>query len=178
MVVVLWELQWVGNFVLLNQRLGVVEIPLWFPSVFHSAVSLPSDEEGPMTRSSSVADDCFYLIFFFSINKIQWQLEIVGTVFHGFFIRQEKRDMEDRVNFPSRRDVKMKSCAGDYFFYLKGASSFHLEFLRSAHLEVSGLKPDFISNLPRGEFRHYPLLHFLLSHFMGSLHVITGIRQA
>ena len=66
-VVVLRKVQWSGNFVLGDQGLGIAEVPFWFPGVLSSRISLPSDQEGATTRLSSVSEDCFDLIFFFTI---------------------------------------------------------------------------------------------------------------
>ena len=57
-----------------------------------------------MSGFSLVSDDHFDLVFFFSVNKVQWWLGIIRAVFHSFPISQEKRGMEDRMNFPLRRD--------------------------------------------------------------------------
>ena len=75
-----------GDFVLPDQGLGIAKISFWFPSVFSSGVSLPSDKESPMTGSSPVSDDCSDLIFFFTIYKVQWWLEVVGTMLHSFLV--------------------------------------------------------------------------------------------
>ena len=73
-----------------------------------------------------------------------------------FLISREKGGMEDRVNLPSRRNTKVEGHARNDFFNLKGASSFHLEFLGSVHVEVGGLKPDHISYFPWGECYVWP----------------------
>ena len=62
-------------------------------------------------------------------------------------------------------------------FHSEGASSLHLELLRAIHMEVGGLEPDFVSNLPRGEFGGYPLFHFLLGYLVGGLSIVTGSRS-
>ena len=67
MVVVLWKVQWSGDFVLGDQGLGIAKVPFCFPGVLGSRISLPSDQEGAMTRLSSVSEDYFNLIFFFAI---------------------------------------------------------------------------------------------------------------
>ena len=66
-VVVLRKVQWLGDFVLDDQELGVAEVPFWFPSVLSSRISLPSNQEGVMTGLSSVFKDCFDFIFFLAL---------------------------------------------------------------------------------------------------------------
>ena len=82
--------------------------------------------------------------------------------------------MEDGVNFPSRRKPKAESCAGDDFFHFKWAGLFHLELFGSIHVEVGCFEPDFVSHLPGGEFSGYLFSHLLLSHFVGSLGIISS----
>ena len=67
MVVVLWKVQQLGDFVLSDQGLGIAEVPFWFPGVLGSRVSFPSDQEGVTTGLSSVSEDHFDFIFFFTI---------------------------------------------------------------------------------------------------------------
>ena len=85
--------------------------------------------------------------------------------------------MEDGVNPPPRGDLEVEGHVGDDFLHLKGTSSFHLEFLWSVHVEVGGFEPDFVSYFPRGEFRGYPVFHFLLGHFVGSLGILLSGGQ-
>ena len=66
-VVVLRKVQWLGNFVLGDQGLGIAEVPFWFPGVLGSRISLPSDQEGVTTGLSSVSEDRFDFIFFFTV---------------------------------------------------------------------------------------------------------------
>ena len=59
--------------------LGIFQIPFWDPRVFFGRVSLPSDQEGTSRRSSAVAYDLFYFIFFFSIDKVRrWHGEVLA----------------------------------------------------------------------------------------------------
>ena len=67
-VVVLRKVQWSGDFVFSDQGLGIAEVPFWFPGILSSRISLPSDQEGVMTGLSSVSEDHFDFIFFFTIN--------------------------------------------------------------------------------------------------------------
>ena len=94
-----------------------------------------------------------------------------------FPISCEKGGMEDRVNLPSRGNMKLEGCVRDDFLDLKGAGSFHLEFLGSVHVEVGGLKPDLISYFPWGELRGYPLLHLLLGDLVSSLGIVMSGRE-
>ena len=82
--------------------------------------------------------------------------------------------MEDRVNLPPRGDMEAEGCAGDYFFDLKGAGSFHLELFGPIHMEVGCFEPNLISHFPRGKFGGYPFFHLLLGYFVGGLGVIMG----
>ena len=67
-VVVLREVQWLGNFVLDDQELGVAKVPFWFPGVLSCRIPFPSDQEGVATGLSSMSEDRFDFIFFFTIN--------------------------------------------------------------------------------------------------------------
>ena len=97
-------------------------------------------------------------------------------MFRCFLIGCKKGGMEDGMNLPSRGDTEVEGRAGDDLFNFKGASSLHLEFLWSVHMKVGGFKPEFVSYFPRGEFGGYPFLHFLLSHLMGGLGIVTSSR--
>ena len=66
-VVVLGKVQWLGDFVLGDQGLGVAKVLFWFPGVLSYGISLPPDQEGVMTRLPSVSKDHFNFIFFFAI---------------------------------------------------------------------------------------------------------------
>ena len=94
----------------------------------------------------------------------------------GFLIGHEKGGMEDRVNLPSGGDAEAEGHAGDDLFYFEWTGSFHLELLRSIHVEVGCFEPDLISNLPGCEPRGYLFPHLLLSHFVGSLGIVSGSR--
>ena len=55
------------------------QVPLRDPRVFFSGVSLPSDQEGTGRRSSAVAYDLFYFIFFFPVDKVRrWHREVLA----------------------------------------------------------------------------------------------------
>ena len=82
--------------------------------------------------------------------------------------------MENGVDLPSRGDSEMEDCARDNFLHLEWTSLFHLEFLRSIHVEVSGFEPDLVSFPPRSELGGYSFLHFLLGDLVGSLGVVSG----
>ena len=58
---------WSGDFILHDQELGISEVSFWFPSVLCGGVSLPPDQEGATTRSSSMSEDHFYFIFLFAV---------------------------------------------------------------------------------------------------------------
>ena len=95
-------------------------------------------------------------------------------MFWGFLISREKGGMEDRMDLPLGRYSEAESHVEDDFFHLERTGSFHLEFLGSVHVEVGSLKPDFISYFPWSELGGYSLLHFLLSHLVGSLGILPG----
>ena len=67
-VVVLREVQWLGDFVLSDQGLGVAEVPFWFPGVLNCGISFPPDQEGVAIGLPSVSKDHFDLIFLFAVN--------------------------------------------------------------------------------------------------------------
>ena len=75
-------------FVRSEGGLGMFQIPLRDPRVFFSRVSLPSDQEGTSCRSSAVAYDLFYFIFFFSIAKVRGRCGEVLAVDLVFAIRR------------------------------------------------------------------------------------------
>ena len=85
--------------------------------------------------------------------------------------------MEDRVNLPLRGDAETEGRSGDDLFYFKQTGLFHLELFGSIHVEVGCFKPHFISDFPRGKFRRYLFLHFLLSHLVGGLSIISSSGQ-
>ena len=59
--------------------LGIFQIPFWDPGVFFGQVSFPSDQEGMSRRSSAVAYDLFYFIFFFTVDKVRgWCGEVLS----------------------------------------------------------------------------------------------------
>ena len=60
--------------------LGMFQIPLRDPRVFFGRVSLPSDQEGTGCRSSAVAYDLFYFVFFFAVDKVRgWRREVLAV---------------------------------------------------------------------------------------------------
>ena len=63
-MVVLREVNQLGDFVLNDQGLGVAKIPFWFPGVLSCRVPFPSDQEGTTTGFSPVSENCFNFIFF------------------------------------------------------------------------------------------------------------------
>jgi len=52
--------------------LGIFEIPLRDPRIFFGGVSFPSDQEEAVSRGSTVAENLFNFVFFFSLDKIRW----------------------------------------------------------------------------------------------------------
>ena len=72
--------------------------------------------------------------------------------------------MEDRVNLPPRGDMETEGCAGDYFFDLEGAGSFHLELFGPIHMEVGCFEPNLISHtafhlhIP-SQWKIHPIFH-------------------
>ena len=94
-------------------------------------------------------------------------------MFRCLLIGCEKGGMEDGVNFLPRGDVEVEGCVGYYFLYLKGTHSFHLEFLGSVHVEVSGLEADSVSYFPESKLGGYLFLHLLLGHLVHSLSLVT-----
>ena len=59
--------------------LGVFQIPFRDPGVFFGRVSLPSDQEGMGRRSSTVAYDFLYFVFFFPVDKVRgWRREVLA----------------------------------------------------------------------------------------------------
>ena len=67
-VIIFRKVEWPSNFVLGDQGLGIAEVPFWFPSVFCCGVSLPSDQEGVVTRSSPMSKDHLDFILLFAVN--------------------------------------------------------------------------------------------------------------
>ena len=84
--------------------------------------------------------------------------------------------MEDRVDLPPRGNAEMEGHVGDNFLNFKRTGSFHLELLGSVHVEVGGLKSDFVPSFPGSKFGGYPLLYFLLGYLVDSLGIISSSR--
>ena len=62
--------------------LGIFQVPFRDPGVFFGRVSFPSDQEGAGGRSSAMAYDLFYFVFFFSIDKVRgWRREVLSVDF-------------------------------------------------------------------------------------------------
>ena len=53
-----------------------------------------------------------------------------------FLVGGKEQCMEDRVDLPLGRNVEVECRSRDNLFNLKQASSLHLEFLGSIHMEV------------------------------------------
>ena len=79
-----------------------------------------------------------------------------------FLVDGKERCVEDRVNFPLRRDPKAEGCSRYDLFDFKRTSSLHLEFLGPIHVKIGGFQPDFLSYFPWGVFGGYPFFHSLL----------------
>ena len=60
----------------------------WFPCVVTFRVPFPFDEilESSSPSMTSVVNDAFHFIFFFSINQVRWWSGEVGSVCCGFLI--------------------------------------------------------------------------------------------
>ena len=59
--------------------LCMFQVPFRDPGVFFGGVSLPSDQEGAGCRGSAVADNLFYFVFFFAIDKVRgWHREVLA----------------------------------------------------------------------------------------------------
>ena len=86
-----------------------------------------------------MSQDTVYLIFLFSINKVWWQSEIVGSMFHSLLVGSQERCVEDWVDLPSGRDVKMEHHAGHHFFDFERSDSPYLELFGSFHMEIGCL---------------------------------------
>ena len=97
-------------------------------------------------------------------------------MFRGLLIGGEKRGVENRVDLPLGGDAETECRSRDDLFDLKWASSFHLKFLGSVHVEVGSFQPDLFSYFPRGVLGGYSLFHFLLGQFVGGLGVILSGR--
>ena len=82
----------------------------------------------------------------------------------SLYVGSEKGGVEDRVNLPLRGDVEVECHAGDSLLYFEGTCSFHLEFLRSVHVEVGGLKPDLVFYSTGSELGGYSFLHLSLGY--------------
>ena len=74
-------------FICSEGGLGMFQIPLRDPRVFFGRVSLPSDQERTSCRSSAVAYDLFYFVFFFSFDKVRGRCGEVFAMDLVFAIR-------------------------------------------------------------------------------------------
>ena len=63
------------------------QVPFWDPGVFFGQVSFPSDQEGMGRQRSTVANDLFDFVFFFSIDKVRRWCREVPAVDLVFVIR-------------------------------------------------------------------------------------------
>ena len=70
-----------------------------------------------------VFQDRFDFILLFSMYKVRWGLEIVGTVFCCLLICGEERGMEDKVDLPPGRNVGVECSVGDHFLNFKWPSA-------------------------------------------------------
>ena len=77
-------LKLVSSFILFQDFSGVVKILFWFPSIFACSVSFLFDKIGSSFSASSMGNDCFYLVFRLSFNKVRWWLDEVFSV--GFSV--------------------------------------------------------------------------------------------
>ena len=60
-------------------RVGMLQILLRDPRIFFGQVFLPSDQEEMGRRSSVVAYNLFYFVFFFPVNKVRrWHWEVLS----------------------------------------------------------------------------------------------------
>ena len=58
------------------------------PRVFFGQISLPSDQEGMGGQSSTVTNDLFNFIFFFSIDKVRGRRREIPAMDLVFMIRR------------------------------------------------------------------------------------------
>ena len=69
-------------------RLCMFQVPFRDPGIFFGGVSLSSDQEGAGSRSSAVAYDLFYFVFFFAVDKVRGRRREVLAVDLVFMIRR------------------------------------------------------------------------------------------
>ena len=59
--------------------LCMFQVPFGDPGIFFGGVSLPSDQEGAGSRSSAVAYNLLYFVFFFAVDKVRgWRREVLA----------------------------------------------------------------------------------------------------
>ena len=60
--------------------LCMFQVPFRDPGIFFGGVSLPSDQEGAGSRSSTVAYNLSYFVFFFAVDKVRgWRREVLAV---------------------------------------------------------------------------------------------------
>ena len=60
--------------------LCMFQVPFRDPGIFFGGISLPSDQEGAGGRSSAVAYDLLYFVFFFAVDKVRgWRREVLAV---------------------------------------------------------------------------------------------------
>ena len=103
-----------------------------------------------------------HLILFFSIDELARLQNEVGAELRSFFVRREKRSMEDAVDLPGRREVKAIGIRGYDLRDLKGAFLLRGQFLGGeVDLQLVRVKPDLRSYFPRGELHSNPFFNRL-----------------
>jgi len=77
----------VGELIVVQDFSSVFKIARWFPCVVTNGVSFPLDEISVSSTPFLVTCDSFYLVFFFSFDKVRRWFHEVRTMGFGFTIR-------------------------------------------------------------------------------------------
>jgi hypothetical protein len=96
----------VTTFIRFKKFFHMRKVCFRFPCVVRRHIAFPFDKVLIPVSSFSVADDCFYLVFFLSINKIRRRFNEVSSVCFIFLVRSKEVRMEHRVKFPLVRQFQ------------------------------------------------------------------------
>ena len=100
-----WVVEWMGffseggvGFYNFGKVSGMWKVLFGFPGIFGWQIIFPLDEVKITSSLSFMSVYCFYFILWFSIDKVWWWVEVIGSVDIVFFERGEKCGMEHGVD--------------------------------------------------------------------------------
>jgi hypothetical protein len=129
------------------QQITIIrECFLGFPRSLGDRVTFPFDKILIRSSSSSMFQDCFHIINFFSIKNVRnWSGEVF-TMYFSFDIGFEKHSMEDIMSLSCGWQFQSVSNRSQDFFDFEWSFSFRCHLFVIVRLYVLSVQPNLLSD--------------------------------